>query len=157
MRLAKSRPEPSPRSASAPRDGGEIGTASSVDHDCGQTKKAADKPVGGLAVTALLCRPGALALVGFARCASIIGIRGRLRRLAFVPELQRLPEALDGLAPQAREDVAVDVQRDADLAVPEPFLHHFRVDALPQHQRRVGVPHVVEADGGQGSLLAAGA
>ena len=33
------------------------------------------------------------------------------------------PQALDRLAPQPRQDVAVGVERDADLAVPQPLLH----------------------------------
>ncbi len=35
-----------------------------------------------------------------------------------IPLFERRPQALDRLAPEAGVDVAVDVQRDRDLAVP---------------------------------------
>ena len=63
------------------------------------------------------------------------------------------PEALDGIAAEAGEDVAVDVARDADLAVLQPYLDKLQVDAQSQHERRNSMAYAMEADVGQVGLL----
>ncbi len=45
-----------------------------------------------------------------------------------------------------RGDVGVAIERPGDHSVPEPLLHHLRVDARGEHQAGTGVPQVVEAD-----------
>ena len=45
--------------------------------------------------------------------------------------------------------MAVEVHRNADLAVPEDFHNHPRVDALRQQQRCAGVSKIVETHPGQ--------
>ena len=43
-------------------------------------------------------------------------------------------------------DVAVGVERDCDGTVTEPLAHNLRVDALAQHQARVGVAEGVQVN-----------
>src|SRR5215210_7824655 len=75
-----------------------------------------------------------------------LALARRLRRLVSLAIVEGGTEALDSLAPQPWQDMAVGVERDADLALPQPLLHHLQVHPLPEHPRRVGVPQVVEAD-----------
>ena len=49
-------------------------------------------------------------------------------------------------------DVAVDVQSDPNCRVPKPLLHHLRMHASRQCQRRSRVPQVVQADRRKGRL-----
>ena len=60
---------------------------------------------------------------------------------------EAVEQALRSGAPERRDDVAVRVQGEADLAVAERFHHHARVFALRDKERRTGVPQIVESDG----------
>ena len=81
--------------------------------------------------------------------------RARLRRYAdgSVGPVRR-PSLLEdavgddagGLASDRRSHVGVQVERDADGGVAEPFADDLRVDAGLEGERGVGVPQVVEAD-----------
>ena len=51
------------------------------------------------------------------------------------------------------QDVRIEVQRDPDLGVPQPFTGDLRMDAAAQHVRGMGVAQIVEADTGQGGVL----
>ncbi len=58
-------------------------------------------------------------------------------------------DLLGGFALHVLDDVAVQVERDADVGVPEPFRHHLRMNAGRKRQRRGRVPEVVQGDGWQ--------
>jgi hypothetical protein len=47
----------------------------------------------------------------------------------------------------------VEVERDGDCAVVQPLAHDLRVDAVPQPERRTGVPQVMEPDWGESRAL----
>jgi hypothetical protein len=49
--------------------------------------------------------------------------------------------------------VAVQVQRDSDLGMPEPFAGNFWMDALAEQVGRMGAPQIMEPDTGQGSSI----
>ena len=51
-----------------------------------------------------------------------------------------------------RQNVAVTVQRDPDLAMPQAFTGDLRMDAAREHVCSVRVSQIVEADAGQGGL-----
>jgi hypothetical protein len=46
---------------------------------------------------------------------------------------------------QRGDDVRVSVKREMDGAVPQPFLHDFRVDALQEQERSVAMAQGMEA------------
>jgi hypothetical protein len=48
--------------------------------------------------------------------------------------------------------MAVKVQRDPDLAVPEPRARHFGMDAARKQVRRMGVAQVMEANARQDAV-----
>ena len=48
-----------------------------------------------------------------------------------------------------RQYMAVEIQRDADLAMAEPLAGDFRVNAGRKHMGRMGVAKIVEAEPGQ--------
>lgn len=66
--------------------------------------------------------------------------------------LQWFVNARDGVGLHSRQYVAVQIERDADLAVSQAFAGNLRVHAAGQHMRCVCVPQVVESNAGQGRL-----
>ena len=50
--------------------------------------------------------------------------------------------ALDG-----GQDVAIGIEREGDVSVPQSLLHDLRVDALREHETGRRVPQIVEANG----------
>ena len=62
-----------------------------------------------------------------------------------VPEDQS-GDSLCGVVVQTCSDVAVRVQRDADIGVPQTLLYNLRVHAGRQCHRRPPVAQVVQAD-----------
>lgn len=53
--------------------------------------------------------------------------------------------AASGLLLERQVDVAVNIQRDADAAMPKDFHHHAWANPLYQEKRRAGMSRVVEA------------
>ena len=76
-------------------------------------------------------------------------VRQRLsRRSAFVSFLDRHPERgvdlLSRVFLHARKDVAVGIECNPNLGVPEALTHYLGVDALPKKLCRVRVSKIVE-------------
>ena len=69
--------------------------------------------------------------------------------LGLLMGLERRVHLRDRILLHARQHVAVQVERDADLAVTEPLAGDLHMDARGQHVRGVAVPQIVEADAGQ--------
>ena len=59
----------------------------------------------------------------------------------------------DGILLHPRQNVAVQVERYADLGMPEALAGNLHMDARGQHVRGVAVPQIVEADAGQAGAL----
>lgn len=59
---------------------------------------------------------------------------------------EQFVEGADRLGLHRWEDVRVGVECDPDARVPEPLGDDLRVDALQEHQGRMGVAEVVEPD-----------
>jgi hypothetical protein len=64
--------------------------------------------------------------------------------------LQRSVNTLGSILLHSRKYVAVEVERDPDLGMAEPFAGDFRMDAVRQHVSGVRMTQVMEADAGQG-------
>jgi hypothetical protein len=62
---------------------------------------------------------------------------------------RQLVEGVENAAIRIREEVSVEIERDADRRVTHLRLQVLRVRAGRDHQRRVGVAKVVEAEAGQ--------
>ena len=69
----------------------------------------------------------------------------RRRRFREPLRTQHRVESLCCLALERRRHVAVGVERDGDLRVPEPLLHDLGVDPGGEQEARVRVAQVVEA------------
>lgn len=81
-----------------------------------------------------------------------VGIERGLRRLLSLSATIRSPEQeradlLCGFALHVLNDVAVEVESDADVGVAEPLRHHLRVYACRERQRRGRVSKIVQRDG----------
>lgn len=61
------------------------------------------------------------------------------------------PNARHGEMLGVRQDVAVGVQRDADLRVPQPLADQRQRHPVQQQERRVAVPEIMYANAGQAS------
>jgi hypothetical protein len=79
-----------------------------------------------------------------------LGVRGHIEVTRRLPwRLEYLIEAVGGLTLHAHRDMRVTVEGDLDRTVPKALLHNLRMNTLGQHQRRGGVPKVVEPNSRQ--------
>ena len=64
----------------------------------------------------------------------------------------RRRDGLSRITGDARRDVRVQIERDANRRVAETLGHDFRMDARLECERRVGVAQVVQPDAGQAGV-----
>ena len=61
-------------------------------------------------------------------------------------DLKGRVNAQNSILLHARQNMAVEIERDPNLAMAQPLARHFRVHSGRQHGRRVGVPKIVKSN-----------